>query len=102
MAPSLRGAEARREAAAGGLQLSLDEAALEALVEAVAERVLSRMGEIGSRPRWLYGAAAAAAYMGTSRNSVYKRLHHELPHRRVGSRLVFDAQELDEWMDQQR
>lgn len=50
---------------------------------------------------WLYGAAAAGAYLGWSPQKVYKALAR-LPHYRVGQRLAFRRDELDSWVDEHR
>jgi hypothetical protein len=73
--------------------------AVERIAESAAEIVLARLRDEGlrERPTWLYGAEAAAAYLGWPRKRVYNRLS-ELPHHRDGSRLVFSTSELDAFL----
>ena len=77
--------------------------AREALVEAVAERVLERLREEERDEQaspWLT-ADAAAAYLGWPVKRV-RNLTPQMPHRKVGSRVLFHRDELDRWLDGQR
>jgi hypothetical protein len=79
-------------------------AELEALVNELVERKLAereahRSGAISSP--WLYGAKTAAEYLGWPTKRVYNRLH-QIPHRRDGSRLLFNRGELDAWVSDHR
>jgi hypothetical protein len=73
--------------------LALSPEALEAIAERAAEIVLERQREEPG-PRWLYGAKAAAAYLGWPVKRVSNRIA-ELPHYRNGGRLIFNTAELD-------
>jgi hypothetical protein len=96
------------------IQLALPPEAVEAIVEAVTERVLDRLAaERDNGSPWLAGAKAAAEYLGwttkdektgqrvPTEQRVYKRLHG-LPHYREGSRLMFLRAELDAYLEQHR
>ena len=78
--------------------LTLPDEVLDELVE----RVVARLAPPPSSP-WLYGADAAAGYLGWSVQRVYKHVH-ELPHYRPpgSSRLMFRRDELDRWLEGHR
>jgi hypothetical protein len=75
------------------LQLVVPAAMLEAIAERAAEIVNERLREEPAS-RWLYGAKAAAEYLGWPAKRVNNKLG-ELPHYRNGARLVFKTAELD-------
>lgn len=83
------------------LSIPLSTDLLEDLAQRAAEIVLARIEDSEpTRPSpWLYGAKAAADYLGLSDRAVYHRLD-SLPHRRDGKRLVFNVSELDAYLDQ--
>jgi hypothetical protein len=75
------------------LALSIPDELVEQIAARAAEIVLERHRE-GSAPRWLYGAKAAAEYLGWPVKRVNNRIN-ELPHHRNGGRLIFNTAELD-------
>lgn len=77
----------------------------DAIAQLVADEVERRLATTEARrdadaSPWLYGAKAAAAYLGCSPQRIYKRLH-EIPHHRDGGRLMFRRDELDAWVSNQ-
>jgi hypothetical protein len=67
---------------------------VEAIAKRAAEIVLERLVE---QPRWLYGAKAAAEYLGWPVKRVNNKIA-ELPHHRDGGRLSFRTDELDTYL----
>jgi excisionase family DNA binding protein len=68
---------------------------LEAIAQRTAEIIEQRQADRGEA-RWLYGAEAAAAYLGWPVKRVYNRVaSDELPAHRSGGRLCFLTSELD-------
>lgn len=77
-----------------GASLDLDDAALAALAEQVAE-LLSRLAE--SEP--FVTAEAAAAHICCPVSRIYALVSaRRIPHHRDGSRLLFRLSELDSWI----
>jgi excisionase family DNA binding protein len=75
--------------------LSLPPDLLEAIAQRTAEIIEQRQSESGET-RWLYGAEAAADYLGWPVKRVYNRVaSKELPAHRSGGRLCFLTSELD-------
>lgn len=70
---------------------------LSALVYEAVRRALTEQVETPS-PRWLTAAEAATA-IGTTVDGVYKLTQRtDIPHSRIGKKLVFDRRELDDWI----
>ena len=82
----------------GELRITLDESFIEGLAESLAQRLLELNPPSAQHPRWLYGAKAAADYLGWPPGRVYKTLRR-LPHRRDGNALIFSTAELDEYLN---
>jgi excisionase family DNA binding protein len=81
------------------LVVGLPEPLLDALAERVALLVLERMEQTESTP-WM-DVEAAAAYLGFSRDRMYKlTAASAIPYRRQpgGQRLIFHRDELDRWL----
>lgn len=75
-----------------GAVLVLDDAALEQLVDQVADR----LGDRACTEPWIRGADAAAAYLGCKPKRIYDLVSlGDLEHRKDGSRLLFRR----EWLD---
>jgi Helix-turn-helix domain len=75
--------------------IEIPDEVLEAVAVRAAEIVLERLRKQPAN-RWLYGAKAAADYLGWP----VKRVHNKvttggLPHHRSGGRLMFSTTELD-------
>jgi excisionase family DNA binding protein len=72
------------------------------LVEVIAARAADILEERQAHrgdPRWLYGAKAAAEYLGWPVKRVHNRVQAgELPHHPNGSRLCFRTDELDRYL----
>ena len=70
-------------------------------VEAVAQRAAELLAErVDQRPAPYLDVAAAAEYLACPRSRVYSLASAgRIPLRRDGSRLLFRASELDEWLD---
>lgn len=66
---------------------------VETIARRAAELVLERQREEPA-PRWLYGAKAAAEYLGWPVKRVNNKIN-DLPHHRNGGRLIFSTAELD-------
>lgn len=71
-------------------------------VEAVALRAAALVAErLEPRPVPYLDVAGAAEYLVAPRSRIYALVSAgRIPHRRDGSRLLFRAAELDEWLDQ--
>jgi excisionase family DNA binding protein len=71
------------------------------VVDLIAARAASRLAT-RTREVWI-DAAAAAAYLGCSRQRIYDLVHARastnIPHRKEGNRLLFRCSELDQWLD---
>ena len=68
---------------------------VETIAERAAEIVLERLRKQPAN-RWLYGAKAAADYLGWPAKRVHNKVATgELPHHRSGGRLMFSTTELD-------
>ncbi|MDQ2983101.1 MAG: helix-turn-helix domain-containing protein [Actinomycetota bacterium] len=68
-------------------------------VETLAQRVAEILKDTPSEPRWLYGANAAADYLGWPIKRVYNAVgRSELPAHKSGNRLMFEAGELDRFL----
>jgi hypothetical protein len=77
------------------LAIGIPEEFVEAIAARAAEIVLERQQEQPAA-RWLYGAKAAADYLGWPVKRVNNRVGAgELPHHRNGGRLMFNTAELD-------
>lgn len=49
------------------------------------------------------GLTEAAQYCGWAERTMYKKCHYrQIPHAKVGGRLYFDLDQLDEWIDNGR
>ena len=75
------------------LALRVPDELVEQIATRAAEIVLNRQRE-EPPSRWLYGAKAAAEYLGWPVKRVNNRIS-ELPHHRNGGRLMFNTAELD-------
>ncbi len=86
------------------LQLPAD--LVEAIVEQATERALERLRAeqgTGEATRWLYGAQAAADYLGWPVGRVQKlTAAKEIPHHRLDGeqRVSYRTDELDAWLEQ--
>jgi excisionase family DNA binding protein len=86
--------------------LQLPVGLLEAIVEQATERALERLRAEqinGNGCRWLYGAQAAADYLGWPVGRVQKLTAAKvIPHHRVDGeqRVSYRTDELDAWLDQ--
>jgi hypothetical protein len=77
------------------LALTLSPEAVEAIAERAAQIVLQRQ-RAQPAARWLYGAKAAADYLGWPAKRVTNKVATgSLPHHRSGGRLMFDTAALD-------
>jgi hypothetical protein len=77
------------------LAIGLSEEFVEAIANRAAAIVLERQREEPAA-HWLYGAKAAATYLGWPVKRVHNRVGSgELPHHRNGGRLMFNTAELD-------
>ncbi len=76
--------------------------ALAALANQIANQVvtlLSGDGALGTAPRWMT-VQEAAAYIRLSTDALYRlTAARQVPHRRIGTRIVLDRDELDRWLD---
>jgi excisionase family DNA binding protein len=69
----------------------------DALVDAVAERVVAMLDE-RQPSRWL-NAVQAAEHLGCSKHRIYTLVStRRIPHEHEGGRLLFDRAELDAWV----
>jgi excisionase family DNA binding protein len=86
------------------LTLALPEQLLQTLAERIAEQLLERQGETtGAASPWL-DVNGAAAYLGFSRDRLYKLTAAQaIPFRkkRGGQGLLFHRDELDRWLETQ-
>ena len=84
------------------LTLAVPEQLLQILAERIAELLLERSGEhAGTVSPWL-DVNAATAYLGFSRDKLYKlTAAHAIPFRkkRGGQGLLFHRDELDRWLE---
>lgn len=71
---------------------------VEELAGAVAAAVSERLALPRPAERWLYGAAAAAEYLGWPKARIHRKLR-ALPHRRQDGALIFRTDELDAFLD---
>lgn len=90
-----------------GLALALPPELVDAIAERAAEIVLERLREErqAGGPRWLYGAKAAADYLGWPLGRVQKATAaNAIPcHRQVeAGRVSYRTDELDAWLEEQR
>ena len=75
------------------LALGIPDELVERVAQRAAQIVFERQREEPAA-RWLYGAKAAAEYLGWPVKRVNNRIA-ELPHHRSGNRLMFRTDELD-------
>jgi excisionase family DNA binding protein len=69
---------------------------LDALADAIAERLLLRMEQLNPKAR-LLDVSGAAQYLGRSRRSIYAMVAHgDLPSVEQGGRIMFDRTDLDQ------
>lgn len=83
------------------LRVELPPEVVDEIVERVTERVLASLRLSGSRlgSPWLYGAKAAADYLGWPLGRVEKlAAANAIPFRREGRRLIFNRTELDRYV----
>jgi excisionase family DNA binding protein len=75
---------------------------IEAIAQRAAELVLEQLATLSqsSGPRWLYGARAAADYLGLPLGKVQKlTAGGAIPHHRPeGQRVMYRTDELDAWL----
>jgi excisionase family DNA binding protein len=89
----------------GALSIALPPELVDAITEAVLERVRDELRSVQpatDRPRWLYGAKAAADYLSMPIGRVQKlTAAGRVPHHRPAGeqRVSYRTDELDEWMD---
>jgi hypothetical protein len=77
------------------LAFSVPEDLVEQIAARAAEIVLDRQRE-GPASKWLYGAKAAAEYLGWPVKRVTNKVAADaIPHHRSGGRLMFSTAELD-------
>lgn len=83
-----------------GLRFVLPPDLLDALTDAVADRVLARLKvEADERSPWL-SLGEACEHVRLPRGRLYKlTAANAIPCRRVGSRILFRRDELDAWLD---
>jgi excisionase family DNA binding protein len=85
-----------------GLTLRLDAEQFEALVSAVADRVLEQVGSASDRSPWLT-ATEAAEYLRWPLKRIYNlTAAGAIPHRKHEGRVLFHRDELDNWLDRHR
>jgi hypothetical protein len=93
-----RGAAARRSSEDIRVTLLVPPELLEHVATAVAARLeFSGRRDAPASP-WLCGAEQAAAYLSWPVGRVHKYMR-QLPHRKVGGRLMFNRHELDDFVD---
>jgi len=77
------------------LVVSIPEESIEAIAQRAAEIIFDRERHEPAA-RWLYGAKAAADYLGWPVKRVNNKIAAgKLPHHRSGGRLMFNTAELD-------
>jgi excisionase family DNA binding protein len=86
-----------------GVQITLPPELVEMVVDTVADRVLERLEADRPDPSpWLYGAKAAAEYLGWPIGRIQKlTAAGALPSHRIGQRHSYRRDELDEWLGNQ-
>lgn len=83
---------------AGTIEFRLPDSVVQAVAERAAALVADRLEQ---RTAPYLDVAAAAEYLACPKSRVYALVSAgRIPHRRDGSRLLFRAAELDEWLDQ--
>ena len=86
-------------ALAAALLAELDDAALDALAEALLPRLAARLGQNQSASPWL-SAEDAARYLACSRGRLYDLVQlGKLEPRRDGRRLLFKRADLDAYLE---
>ena len=86
-------------ALAAALLAELDDAALDALAEALLPRLAARLGQSQSASPWL-SAEDAARYLACSRGRLYDLVQlGKLEPRRDGRRLLFKRADLDAYLE---
>jgi excisionase family DNA binding protein len=84
------------------VKLMLDPADLDLYVERLVELLPpSSLSPAAPLSPWLSGAEQAAEYLGWPVGRVYKFIR-EMPHYRVGARVMFRREELDAWVSEHR
>jgi excisionase family DNA binding protein len=86
-----------------GVQIALPPELVEVIVDAVTDRVFERLEADRPDPSpWLYGAKAAAEYLGWPIGRIQKlTAAGALPSHRIGQRHSYRRDELDEWLGNQ-
>jgi hypothetical protein len=87
------------------LAFEFPESLVDAIAQRAAELVLERQvaNVAAAGPRWLYGAQAAADYLGWPVGRVQKlTAKRQIPHHRLEDeqRVSYRTDELDAWLDQ--
>ena len=86
-------------ALAAALLAELDERALDQLADALAPRFSSRMGQTGRAEPWLT-VEQAAEHLACPKSRLYALVSaRRVPFRKDGSRVLFRASELDDWLE---
>jgi hypothetical protein len=71
----------------------------EAMIEAIAEAVASKIERIMNTAQRLMGIEEAAHYLGMTVHALRHRAGIEIPCVRIDSKLRFDRRDLDRWID---
>lgn len=86
---------------AAPLTLTLPTELVEATARLAAELVAERLPGMVARPEPYMGVDAAAQYLAAPKSRIYALVSADrIPYRKDGSRLLFRATELDDWLDQ--
>jgi excisionase family DNA binding protein len=83
------------------IELELNDGLIDELAQAVAERVEACLS--GQGGRGYLDVHGAAEYLSCPRSRIYDLTsRRQLPHYKLGSRLLFRKQEIDAWLDETR
>lgn len=93
-------ARLRRDTLVTGVRIMVPLELDDAVIEAIAVRVVSMIGQAQpSASPWLT-VTDAAAYLAWPKDRIYKLTSAgAIPHRKHGNRITFRREELDEWLD---
>ena len=88
-----------RESHAVSIRIDLPPDVVDEIVACVTERVIAALVDRDQTGPWLYGAKAAAEYLGWPLGRVEKlAAANAIPCHRVGRRITFRREELDKWL----
>jgi excisionase family DNA binding protein len=80
-----------------------DQEFIDAIADAVAGRIMARMGDIPTSPRRLLTVKEAAEYLGRTEDAVYQLIsRRKLQAVRNGRRVHLEASELDKFVEMGR